>query len=158
MELKIVHTGPSSSGLVMHRADVGAAANVRTVRRLFKALTTGDVSSADEFVSPRYVDHEAPATVGAGSPSGPAQFRASVQWFHRVFADVEFDESEVIAVGDRVVVRGTMGGRHVGALLGIAPMGKPVRVHQVHLFRLADDQVVEHRALWGELSLLAQIS
>lgn len=157
MELKIVPTGRSSSGLVMHRADLGAAANVRTVRRFFKALTTGDVSSADEFVGPRYVDHEAPP-VGAGSPSGPAQFRASVQWFHRVFADVKFDESEVIAVGDRVVVRGTMGGRHVGPLLGIAPMGKPVQVHQVHLFRLADDQVVEHRALWGELSLLAQIS
>ena len=35
----------------------------------------------------------------------------SVQWIHSVFADLEFDEQEVIAVNDRVVVRGVMRGR-----------------------------------------------
>jgi hypothetical protein len=32
---------------------------------------------------------------------GSVQFRESVQWIHRVFADLEFEEREVIAVNDQ---------------------------------------------------------
>ena len=40
----------------------------------------------------------------------------------------------MIAVNDRVVVRGVMRGRHAGQFLGIAPTGRRVEVHQVHIF------------------------
>jgi len=50
-----------------------------------------------------------------------------------------------------------MGGRHVGRVLGMPPTGQRVEIHQVHVFRLAGGRLVEHRALWGELSLLVQL-
>jgi len=142
---------------VVRGSDLEASGNVRTVRRVFRALTTRDAGAADEFISPRYLDHDAPDPDDAASPVGPAQFRASVGWLHRIFADLTFEEHEVIAVDDRVVVRGIMRGTHVGELLGIAPTDTRVEVQQVHIFRLAAAKVVEHRALWGELSLLAQL-
>ena len=50
-----------------------------------------------------------------------------------------------------------MRGKHVGPLLGFAPTGKQVEVHQVHIFRLNGDKVAEHREVWAELSLLVQL-
>lgn len=137
--------------------DLRAITNIRTVRRAFKALTSGNVGGGDEFVSPDYFDHEAWDAAGAPPRRGPDQFCQSVEWLHHVLADPEFEEREVIAAGGRVMVRGVMRGRHVGPLLGIAPTGECVEIHQMHIFRLAGQQVVEHRALWGELSLLAQL-
>jgi predicted ester cyclase len=142
---------------VVRGSDLEVNANVSTVRRVFIALTTKEAVAADEFISPRYLDHDAPGPDDATSLVGPAQFRASIGWLHRKFADLTFEEHEVIAVDDRVVVRGTMRGTHVGALLGIAPTDTRVEIQQVHIFRLDAEKVVEHRALWGELSLLAQL-
>jgi predicted ester cyclase len=131
--------------------------NVSAVRRLLEALTTGDVVALEEFISPDYIDHETPGVDHGGSAHGYAQFRESVGWLHRVFADVEFEEQEIISVDDRVVVRGVMRARQVGWLLGIAPAGQQVEVHQVHIFRLAGHKVAGHRAVWAEFSLLLQL-
>ncbi len=149
-----IPSDPDLAGQVM---DLEANANLRAVRRLFTALTTGDVVGVDEFVNPHFLDTEALDAHGPHPRRGPARFRQSVRWLHRVFADLAFEEREVIAMDDRVMVRGVMRGRHVGQVLGIAPTGKHVEVHQIHIFRLAGEKVVEHRAMWGELSLLVQL-
>ena len=143
--------------MVMQIGDFVANANVRTVRRLLRALVEGNAVGGDAFVSPDYLDHDAPGADNSPPRRGSVQFRESVQWVHRVFADLEFEEREVIAVDDRVVVRGVMRGRHTGCLLGIAPTDRCVEIHQVHIFRLTGHKVVEHRAVWGELQLLLQL-
>ena len=142
---------------MMQIGDFVANANVRTVRRLLRALVEGNQVGGDAFVSPDFLDHDAPGADNSPPRRGSVQFRESVQWIHRVFADLEFEEREVIAVDDRVVVRGVMRGRHTGRLLGIAPTGRRVEVHQVHVFRLTGNKVVEHRAVWGEFHLLLQL-
>ena len=142
---------------VMQIGDFVANANVRTVRRLLRALVEGNAVGGDAFVSPDFLDHDAPGANNSPPRHGSVQFREGVQWIHRVFADLEFEEREVIAVDDRVVVRGVMRGRHTGCLLGIAPTDRCVEIHQVHIFRLTGHKVVEHRAVWGEFHLLLQL-
>ena len=142
---------------VMQIGDFVANANVRTVRRLLRALVQGNAVGGDAFVSPDFLDHDAPGANNSPPRRGSVQFRQSVQWIHRVFANLEFEEREVIAVDDRVVVRGVMRGRHTGCLLGIAPTDRCVEIHQVHIFRLTGHKVVEHRAVWGEFHLLLQL-
>ena len=119
---------------VVQIGDFVAKANVGTVRRLLRALVEGNQVGGDAFVSPDFLDHDAPGADNSPPRRGSVQFRESVQWIHRVFADLEFEEREVIAVDDRVVVRGVMRGRHAGQFLGIAPTGRRVEVHQVHIF------------------------
>jgi len=143
--------------MVIGVADLEAHANMHTVRRAFNALITGNAVGVDEFVSPHYLDHDAPGADGARPRRGPAPFREGIRWLHGILADLEFQEQELMAVCDRVLVRGVMRGRHVGRVLGVAPAGKRVEVHQIHVFRLAGGKLVEHRALWGELSLLVQL-
>ena len=142
---------------VMQIGDFVANANVRTVRRLLRALVEGNAVGGDAFVSPDFLDHDAPGANNSPPRRGSVQFRESIRWIHRVFADLEFEEREVIAVDDRVVVRGVMRGRHTGCLLGIAPTDRCVEIHQVHIFRLTGHKVVEHRAVWGEFHLLLQL-
>ncbi len=149
--------GAMEMEMVMRVGDLEANANMHTVRRAFNALITGNAVGVDEFVSPHYLDHDAPGADGARPRRGPALFRESIRWLHGILADLEFQEQELMAVSDRVMVRGVMRGRHVGRVLGMAPTGKHVEVHQVHVFRLAGGKLVEHRALWGELSLLVQL-
>ena len=141
----------------MQIGDFVATANVRTVRRMLRALVEGEAVGGDAFLSPDFIDHDAPGADNSPSRRGAIQFRESVQWIHSLFADLEFEEQEVIAVNDRVVVRGVMRGRHVGHLLGITPTGRRVQVQQVHIFRLTANKVAEHRAMWGEFHLLLQL-
>jgi nogalonic acid methyl ester cyclase/aklanonic acid methyl ester cyclase len=143
--------------MVMRVADLEAHANMHTVRRAFHALLTGNAVGVDEFVSPHYLDHDAPGADEARPGRGPAAFRDGIGWLHGILANLEFHEQELLAVSDRVMVRGVMRGKHVGRVLGLAPTGKRVEVHQVHVFRLAGGKLVEHRAFWGELSLLVQL-
>lgn len=85
------------------------------------------------------------------------ELTAGDRWLHGVFADLEFEEREVIAGDDRVVVRGVMRGRQVGPVLGVAPTGRSVEIPQVHIFRLADTRIIEHYEIWSELSVLLQL-
>jgi predicted ester cyclase len=135
-----------------------ARVNVETVRRLFAALSTGDLTEADEFVAPCYGDGEGCERGSLSSPlRGVAGFRESAGWLRRAFSDLIFEEREVIAAGDRVVVHTTMRARHVGRFLLVPPTGSAIAVNQVHLFRLAGGKVTAHEELWGELSLLLQL-
>ena len=86
-----------------------------------------------------------------------AGFRESACWLRRAFSDLIFEEREVIAAGDRVVVRTMMRAKHVGRFLRVPPTGSVIAVNQVHLFRLPGGKVTAHEELWGELSLLLQL-
>jgi predicted ester cyclase len=135
-----------------------ARVNLHAVRRLFAALSTGDLTTADEFVAPTYGDGEGRGR-GDLSPAlrGVAGFRESAGRLRGAFRDLIFEEREVIAAGDRVVVHATMRGRHVGRFLCVPPAGAVIVVNQVHLFRLAGGKVTAHEEMCGELSLLLQL-
>jgi predicted ester cyclase len=135
-----------------------ARVNVEAVRRVFAALSSGDLTRADEFVAPCYDGGEECERRDLPSPlRGVAGFRKNASWLRRAFSDLNFEEREVIAAGDRVVVHTTMRARHVGRFLLVPPTGSVIAVNQVHLFRLAAGKVTAHEELWGELSLLLQL-
>jgi predicted ester cyclase len=73
------------------------------------------------------------------------------------FADLHFDEQDIIASSDRVAAILTMSGTHVGDYAGIAPTGRTFSYPQVHIFRIADSKVVEHRAVRDDLKLMIQL-
>jgi predicted ester cyclase len=53
---------------------------------------------------------------------------------------------DIIAEGDKVVIRFTSTGTQEGEFAGIAPTGKKVTIREVAIFRLADGKIVEQ---WG---------
>jgi steroid delta-isomerase-like uncharacterized protein len=67
------------------------------------------------------------------------------------FPDWHATIEDLIAQGDKVVMRGVARGTHRGTFMGIPPTGKKVTVTGMHVFRIADGKIVEH---WAEADYL----
>lgn len=125
----------------------------------FRLIETADAALAEQIIAPDFVNREAeddpdqPERIAAG----PAGFIATAHWLRSAFADLAFEDIEVIAEDERVVVRSTMTGRHVGEFQGLAPTGKTFRQRQMHLLRFRDGKIVEHVAQRDDLGLLLQL-
>ena len=68
-----------------------------------------------------------------------------------------FTVEEMIAEGDRVVVRWTGSGTHVGAFMGIPPTGRSFTISGIDIYRMADGKMAEHWHVVDQLALLGQL-
>jgi predicted ester cyclase len=64
---------------------------------------------------------------------------------------------DVIAEGEKVLVRLRVKGTHGGALMGLPATGKPIDIGVMDLFQIRDSKLIEHWALLDNLGLLRQI-
>ncbi len=127
--------------------------NKAIVRRTWKELfNQGKLATADELIAASFLNHAAP-----GSPLGPASFRQLVMFYRNAFPDVKFTIEDMLADGDKVVMRNSFSGTHEGMFMGIAPTGKRVSQEQIHIVRVVNGQVVEHWAVRDDLSLMRQL-
>jgi predicted ester cyclase len=56
--------------------------------------------------------------------------------------------SDLVAEGDRVVIRWTLRGTNTGPMLGRPPSGQPVELAAVVIFRIAGGRLAERWAGW----------
>lgn len=87
----------------------------------------------------------------------PDEFIASVRALRSVFADLYFEEQDIIASRDRVAAILIMSGIHIGDYAGISPTRRSFSYHHVHIFRIADGKIFEHRAVRDDLKLMIQL-
>ena len=73
------------------------------------------------------------------------------------FPDIEVDVEDVVAEGDRVVVRLRFRGTHRGPFQGIGPTGRRVAFGAIRVYRLADGLVVETWAHQDSMGLVRQL-
>ena len=64
---------------------------------------------------------------------------------------------EIFSAGDRVVVRWTGSGTHVGEINGIPPTGKPIRVDAIAIHQVTGGKIAESWEVWDTLGYLQQI-
>jgi ketosteroid isomerase-like protein len=121
--------------------------NKALVRRYFEEIDeTGDVSVLDRYVSPGFVDHyPAPGCTPdlAGLRLAFEMFRTGSPGPHRL--------DDVIAEGDKVVVRVTGEGVHSGELFGIPPTNRHFTATGITILRIAGGKIVER---WAEVDML----
>ena len=77
--------------------------------------------------------------------------------FEAAFPSYAFLIEDLIAEGDKVVLRGTFQGVHKGELMGIPPTGKEARISLMLVYRIAGEKIVEHWMNADTFSLLQQI-
>lgn len=118
---------------------------------LFNVIAAVDV--AEEFVSPDFLDHSGPPW----QPPGLAGAKWIAQVFRQAFPDLHSKVDDIVAEGDRVVVRWSGGGTHEGELFGIPPTGKEIRAAGIHIFRIANGKIVEHWGNSDDLGMMQQL-
>ena len=129
-------------------------ANKTVVKRFVHELfVKGNLDVVDEFVADDYVDHTPPPDV----PPGRAGLKQLATMFRNGFPDLAISEEDLIAEGDKVVMRQITTGTHQGDFMGIAATGKKITVNEIHIVRLADGKIVEHWGVEDNLGMMQQI-
>lgn len=124
------------------------------VRRLYEEFfNQGNLAVADELIAPNYVNHSAPPQQVPG-PEGVKQRSAALR---TAFPDFRNTIEDIVAEGDRVVVRVAARGTHKGMHLGVHPTGKPVMWTGVDIFVIHGGKLMEGWGFFDELSLLKQL-
>ncbi|HZS02331.1 MAG TPA: ester cyclase [Chloroflexota bacterium] len=130
-------------------------ANKELIRRLVAdGWGKGDQATVDALLAPTFVDHAAELGGGASDAAG---FKEQVREFRAAFPDGKTQIDDLIAEGDKVVLRWTDGGTHRGPFMGVAPTGKRVTLTGIDIYRIADGKIVEYWCSEDVLGLLEQL-
>ena len=105
-----------------------------------------DVGVLDELMAPDFIDHD-PAP---GQEQGREGYKQLTAAYFNAFSDFRVRNEDVIAEGDKAVLRWTACGRHTGALMGIAATGKDVKLRGIDIIRVEGGRIVER---WGEFDV-----
>ena len=121
--------------------------NKALVRRLIEeAWNEGNLATIDEILSPDYVLH-----IDAPGPPGREGYKQDVTMHRTAFPDLRFTIEDMVAEGDKVVLRATLRGTHKGEYIGIAPTGKQITLTAISIRRIEGGQIAEE---WVELDML----
>jgi predicted ester cyclase len=116
-----------------------AAANKALLRRFYKEVYADwGMALVDEVLSPRFTSHDWPE--GA---AGPQVFRKYYEAIRSAVPDARYEVDDLIAEGDRVVVRWRLLGTHEGDFRGIAPTGRGIELKGIAIYRVDDGMLME---------------
>ena len=110
-------------------------------------------AALDEFVAPNVVMHF------AGNPE-PINLEATEQMlkmFYTAFPDLHHTFDDLIAEGDKVMLRLTFRGTHQEEFQGIPPTGNKIEFTAIVVDRFEGGKIVEHWSNMDNLSLMQQL-
>jgi steroid delta-isomerase-like uncharacterized protein len=127
--------------------------NKALVRQMVEELfNQGNIDRADDFLAPDFAERE---ELPPGLPGGPEGVKQLTMMLRGAFPDLKATVDDIVAEGDKVVIRQTWTGTHTGgAFMGIPPTGKSVSVGVIDIIRIAGGKFVEH---WGQMDNMAML-
>ena len=129
--------------------------NKTTALRIpLEVFNKGNVNVADEVMAADYIEH---APVPPGLPPGVAGFKLFIPAFRAAFPDFQFTVDDVIAEGDKVVVRLTAQGTQKGEFAGLPASGKQATWSEIHICDMANGKLVEHWVVQDRLGMMQQL-
>ena len=129
--------------------------NKELCRRFFEDVFNKlDQNTATEIISPSFVTHHPAYPAGIHGIEGVNRVIAT---FRVGLPDLQYTIQDMIAEGDKVVVRWIAHGTHQGTFLGIPPTGKKVAATGIDIFRIAFGKLEEAWVNSDILGLLQQI-
>jgi predicted ester cyclase len=123
-------------------------------RVLEEAFPANDEDLLREVISDEFVNHEAPE----GTPPGLGSITMFMHLLNDAFSEQRWDIDDVIAEGDKVVLRCTHSGVHTGDFFGLPATGRRFAYRQMHIVRIVNGKGVEHWAVRDDASLMRQLT
>jgi steroid delta-isomerase-like uncharacterized protein len=119
-------------------------------RRVFEEVLNGrNLDLLDEVVTPDYVEHN-PLP---GQRTGIDGIRDRYTMVLTAF-DPQFTVEDLVAEGDKVVLRWSQAGTHVGQFLGMPPTGRSYRTSGIEIWRVENGKLTEH---WDVVDVFGQL-
>jgi len=135
-------------------SDEIAAANKGLVRRFYKEVFAHwNMALVDQVLSPQFTSHDWPE----GSSAGPQAFREFYSAIRSAVPDARYEVDDLIAEGDKVVVRWRLLGTHKGDFRGIAPTGRAITLKGIAIYRVEGGKLMERWVVSDVHGLLEEI-
>ena len=131
--------------------DVTATTVKLVVAKLYDDFDNGQLGSFDA------IDHDFEATVFGTTKLDWPGFVDFSRSFVVAFSDGRHEFDFVVAEGDTVATIGHYRGCHDGELMGVAPTGKHVDFTVMHIDRVRDGRIIEHRGIGDVNTMWAQL-
>lgn len=123
------------------------------VQRFYgQVMGEGDLATLDELATDDYQEHDP----FPGQGEGLSGLKNRTTMIREGLAP-HFAVEDVIHEGDKLVVRWTNSGTHVGNFAGIPPTNKAFSIAGIDIFGLRDGKLAEHWHVVDQLSLLQQL-
>jgi predicted ester cyclase len=133
---------------------VGLEENKQLCRDYFDAFLRRDVEWMDRHVAPEFVRHDPGLPFEVRGPEGVAQLHDALL---PAFPDMELPLHDLVAEGEKVLVRLTIHATHTGPFGELEATGRRIEVPVLDLFQIQDDRLVEHWALLDNLGMMRQL-
>jgi steroid delta-isomerase-like uncharacterized protein len=140
----------------MEVVSMSAEENKALVRREMEELFnhTGNLDAVDEIIAPDYVSYE-PTSGETRGIEGARQFAAT---YREAFPDLENTIEDMVAEGDKVVVRFRARGTHRGETEAFGPAtGKRMEITGITIKRVSDGKIVEAWTNFDALGMMHQL-
>lgn len=133
---------------------MSAESNKSAVRRYYEEVfNERRVDLIDQLAVEDYVEHDP----FPGQGNGRSDLQARVQAILAAFNPVRFSLEDLVAEGDRVVVRWSQTGTHSGGFMGIPPTGREFTIAGIDIHELRGGRMAEHWHVVDQLALLQQL-
>jgi steroid delta-isomerase-like uncharacterized protein len=124
-------------------------ANKILARRVFEeVLNERNLNLLDELATPDYIEHSPLPGQGTGIEGIRDRYTTVFNAF-----DFQFAIDDVIAEGDKVVLRWTQTGTHIGPILGMPRTGRSFRTTGIEIWRVENGKLAEH---WDVVDIFGQ--
>jgi predicted ester cyclase len=129
--------------------------NKALVRRIEEAWDSGDLDALDELFHPDVTSNASVPFL----PPGLEGWKISHRGMHKAVPDRKVTVEDMVAEGDKVVVRCRLRGTNLGGLdwAGAAPNGGVIDMQWITIYQIEDGKVVHCWALNDMSTLLRQI-
>lgn len=123
-------------------------------RDYFEAFLRSDEAWWRAHIAPEFRRHDPGLPFEVRGPEGVKRLAEAL---HPGIPDMELPIEDMVAEGEKVLVRLRIKGTHGGELMGIPATGRAIDVGVLDLFQMRDGVLVEHWALLDNLGLLKQL-
>ncbi len=124
--------------------------NKNTVRKLYEEiLNTGRWELIEPIIAEDYI--------GVNNQKGAAAFAATVQGLRHGFPDIQWTVEDLVAEGDKVVVRWSWQGTHSNTFMGFEPTHKLLNNHAIGIYQFRGDQIIHAWLESDRLGFLQQV-
>ena len=124
---------------------------VRFVEELFNRGNTGIVG---EIFAPDFIERE---QLPPGIPKDREGVKVLTSMLRSAFPDFKATIDDILAEGDKVVIRMTWSGTQKGEFMGVPATGKRVSFGVIDIIRITNGKVVEHWGQMDSMSLMQQL-
>lgn len=124
--------------------------NKALARRVFDdVLNKRQLDILDELATSDYIEHNPLPSQRTGVEGITDRYTMLFEAFESTFA-----VDDVIAEGDKVVLRWTQSGRHIGPIFGMPATDRTFRTTGIEIWRVENGKLAEH---WDAVDIFGQL-